>query len=409
MSEHKENVPKIRFPGFSGEWEERRLGEVTTKIGSGKTPKGGNTSYVSVGVPLIRSQNIYDNCVHSDNVVYISPETDEDMKNSRVKKDDVLLNITGASIGRSAVYKHSDSANVNQHVCIIRPDDSVEADFIQLNLSSSNGQKEIDLNQAGGGREGLNFQQISKMSFFYPQKQEQRVISRFFKQLDHLINLHQSKLDRIKNLKAGLLQKMFPKNGEDVPEIRFSGFNEAWKASGLGVLTEVYDGTHQTPEYKGEGIMFLSVENIRTLQSEKYISEEAFENEFKVWPEKGDVLMTRIGDVGTANVVETNNPIAYYVSLALLKRRSLNPYFLQASIHSPAVQDEVWKRTLHIAFPKKINKNEIEKIPIKYPSKSEQDKIGLFFNNLDTLISLHQRKLGHLQQQKKALLQQMFV
>ena len=161
----------------------------------------------------------------------------------------------------------------------------------------------------------------------------------------------------------------------------------------MGELTDVYDGTHQTPQYTDDGIMFLSVENIKTLQSQKYISEEAFKTEFKVFPEKGDVLMTRIGDIGTANVFESNEPTAYYVSLALLKCKELDPYFLKESIYSETVKKDLWHRTLHIAFPKKINKNEIEKVQIPYPdSRLEQERIGTFFRNLDNLITLHQRE-----------------
>ncbi|RYL88097.1 restriction endonuclease subunit S [Sporolactobacillus sp. THM19-2] len=197
-------------------------------------------------------------------------------------------------------------------------------------------------------------------------------------------------------------------NNTNVPKIRFPGFTGAWKQRKLGDVTNVFDGTHQTPDYKDKGIMFLSVENIKTLHSKKYISKDAFEKEFKVRPEKGDVLMTRIGDIGTANVVEADDPIAYYVSLALLKQKQSNPYFLQASIHSPSTQNEIWRRTLHIAFPKKINKNEVANVPIKIPSREEQDIIGTFFRNLDRLITLHQRKLSHLQDEKKSLLQKMF-
>ena len=156
--------------------------------------------------------------------------------------------------------------------------------------------------------------------------------------------------------------------------------------------------------------MFLSVENIKTLQSEKYISEEAFKNEFKVFPEKGDVLMTRIGDIGTANVFDQNEPTAYYVSLALLKCKELDPYFLKESIYSETVKKDLWHRTLHIAFPKKINKNEIEKVQIPCPkSRLEQEQIGVFFRNLNNLIALHQRKLEKLKNVKKACLEKMFV
>lgn len=138
--------------------------------------------------------------------------------------------------------------------------------------------------------------------------------------------------------------------------------------------------------------MFLSVENIKTLTSKKYISINAFESDFNMKPQRGDVLMTRIGDIGTANVVETDKNLAYYVSLALFKTEKLNSYFLMSSIHAPFVQEQMWKRTLHIAFPKKINKNEIGQVPIKIPILEEQQKIGSFFKQLDNLITLHQRK-----------------
>jgi len=193
------------------------------------------------------------------------------------------------------------------------------------------------------------------------------------------------------------------------PEIRFTGFTDVWEQRKLGELADVYDGTHQTPKYTDSGVMFLSVENIKTLQSEKYISEKAFEEEFKIFPEKGDVLMTRIGDIGTANVVESNEPVAYYVSLALLKHKELDPYFLKESIYSETVKKELWHRTLHIAFPKKINKNEIANVSIPYPkSKAEQVRIGTFFKELDNLITLHQRKCDGLVIVKKSMLEKMF-
>jgi type I restriction enzyme S subunit len=194
-----------------------------------------------------------------------------------------------------------------------------------------------------------------------------------------------------------------------VPEVRFKGFSGEWEADVLGELTDVYDGTHQTPHYTDNGIMFLSVENIKTLKSEKYISEEAFKKEFKISPQKGDVLMTRIGDIGTANVVESNEPKAYYVSLALLKFKKLNPYFLKESISSDSVAKSIFHKTLHIAFPKKINKNEIAKVVIPYPKiGEEQSRIGNWFQHLDQLITLHQKKYNKLTNIKKAMLEKMF-
>lgn len=194
-----------------------------------------------------------------------------------------------------------------------------------------------------------------------------------------------------------------------VPEIRFSRFSENWVNFNLSQITDVYDGTHQTPAYTKSGVRFLSAENIKTLISTKFISEEAFKKEFKVYPKKNDVLMTRIGDVGTANVVETDDDKAYYVTLALLKYKQLSPYFLKSSISSPHVQKDIWLRTLHIAFPKKINMNEIKQISVNCPSDSvESDEIGNYFQKLDNLINQHQQKHDKLSSIKKAMLEKMF-
>ena len=161
----------------------------------------------------------------------------------------------------------------------------------------------------------------------------------------------------------------------------------------MNEVVNVYDGVHQTPDYKDSGVMFLSVENISTLKSEKYISEEAFQRDYKVYPQKGDILMTRIGDVGTPNVVETTEKVAFYVSLALLKPTKINSYFLCNSIQSPLFQKGLKDRTLVTAIPQKINKDEIGKVYIILPTSSqEQQLIGEYFRKLDNLITLHQRK-----------------
>jgi Restriction endonuclease S subunits len=184
----------------------------------------------------------------------------------------------------------------------------------------------------------------------------------------------------------------------------------AWEQRELGEVADIFDGTHQTPKYTDSGVKFVSVENIATLETEKYISQEDYDKEYvNKGAEKGDVLMTRIGDIGTARVVETDEPLAYYVTLALLKPKGINSNFLVCLISNPKVKRNIWKRTLHIAFPKKINLGEINQVDITVPTFEEQTKIGTLFRELDNLITLHQRKLENLTKQKKALLQQMFV
>lgn len=193
------------------------------------------------------------------------------------------------------------------------------------------------------------------------------------------------------------------------PKIRFNGYTEDWEQRKLGELVGIYDGVHQTPDYQDSGIMFLSVENIVTLKSEKYIAEEAFERDYKVYPEKGDILMTRIGDVGTTNVVETAEKVAFYVSLALLKPNGIDSYFLSNAMKTNAFQKGLRERTLVTAIPQKINKDEIGKIDIFITNNDEeQKKIGAYFSNLDHLITLHQRKCEQTKTLKKYMLQKMF-
>ncbi|BCL57117.1 hypothetical protein Fi14EGH31_08290 [Faecalibacillus intestinalis] len=199
------------------------------------------------------------------------------------------------------------------------------------------------------------------------------------------------------------------KENKTKPDIRFKGFTDDWEQRKLGEIVGIYDGVHQTPKYQDSGIMFLSVENISTLQSTKYISEEDFKRDYKVYPQENDILMTRIGDVGTTNVMTDNTLKAYYVSLALLKYKNTNPYFLSNAMQSNYVQKGLANRTLKTAVPMKINKDEIGKVDVILTAAvEEQSKIGSYFKNLDNLITLHQRECNQLKELKKTMLKKMF-
>ena len=194
-----------------------------------------------------------------------------------------------------------------------------------------------------------------------------------------------------------------------VPEVRFKGFTDDWEQHKLEEVVSVFDGTHQTPNYKTKGIMFLSVENINTLLSNKYISENEYRQRFKIKPQYLDVFMTRIGTIGKTNVITTHKPIAYYVSLALLRPQNIQSFFLSFIIQTSKVQQDIWKRTLQIAFPQKINKDEIGKVTLALPLQKEQIDIEKLLLKLDKLITLQQRKLEFLKEIKKGLLQKMFA
>ncbi|OPG87291.1 restriction endonuclease subunit S [Limosilactobacillus reuteri] len=194
-----------------------------------------------------------------------------------------------------------------------------------------------------------------------------------------------------------------------VPEVRFKGFTDDWEQHKLGEVVSVFDGTHQTPNYKTKGIMFLSVENINTLLSNKYISENEYRQRFKIKPQYLDVFMTRIGTIGKTNVITTHKPIAYYVSLALLRPQNIQSFFLSFIIQTSKVQQDIWKRTLQIAFPQKINKDEIGKVTLALPLQKEQIDIEKLLLKLDKLITLQQRKLKQLERLKTAMLQQLLA
>ncbi|MGZ1238218.1 restriction endonuclease subunit S, partial [Lactobacillus delbrueckii subsp. bulgaricus] len=184
----------------------------------------------------------------------------------------------------------------------------------------------------------------------------------------------------------------------------------AWEQCKLGDVCDVYDGIHHTPDYQDNGIMFLSVENISTLTSDKFISRDFFEQNYKIFPEKGDILLTRIGNVGTPNVVESTDKLAYYVSLALLKAPKINSYFLCNLICTQEFKKELHRKTLTTAIPQKINKDEIRKITFfDSTSSDERKKIGSLLEKINFTITLHEEKKRQLERLKSALLQKMFA
>lgn len=202
---------------------------------------------------------------------------------------------------------------------------------------------------------------------------------------------------------------MSKKEQGKAPVLRFKGFTDDWEQRKLGDIANVYDGTHTTPDYQKNGIMFLSVENIDTLTSKKFITKSDYLENYKHKPEYHDIFMTRIGSIGKTNILETHDPRAFYVSLALIKPKDIDPYYLKYWLSSNTTQKEIWRRTLQIAFPQKINKDEISKVQSSISkSKNEQYNIGKLLNKIDHLLLLQQRKLDRLKEIRKSYLSKIF-
>ncbi|MBP2044867.1 restriction endonuclease subunit S [Methanobacterium aggregans] len=190
-------------------WEVNKLKLSVSKIGSGITPKGGASVYVEKGIALLRSQNIHFEGLKIDNVSYITEEINKTMLNSVVKNHDVLLNITGASIGRCTYFENQvDKANVNQHVCIIRPK-TICYRFLNYILMSNIGQDQIFSVQMGSSREGLNFEQIGNFKIVYPPYDEQQKITNYLDEsiskIDETIQKIEKKIELLEEYKKSLI------------------------------------------------------------------------------------------------------------------------------------------------------------------------------------------------------------
>jgi type I restriction enzyme S subunit len=213
-----EMMPKLRFPEFRGseEWKLTVIGDQASKIGSGITPNGGDKNYKTEGRPFIRSQNIGWGTLILEDIAFIDDDTHSTFAATEIKEDDVFLNITGASIGRSAIAdSRVKGGNVNQHVCIIRTiPTKLNPKFLNQYLLSAYGQKQIDSYQAGGNRQGLNFAQIRSFSISLPSIPEQQKIGECLCSLDDLITAQAQRIDFLKEHKKGLMQQLFPSPDE---------------------------------------------------------------------------------------------------------------------------------------------------------------------------------------------------
>lgn len=407
----KKKKPAIRFKGFTDSWEQRKLGNF------GKASGGTSieSEFSEDGIYKVINIGSYsENSIYNDQGIRAIKS--DKTSNRVLNRNDLTMILndkttSGNIIGRVLLIEESGIYVYNQRTERIEIDlDEYDPVFLYEMLNAPNIREKIIKQAQGNTQIYVNWTAISLLEYMIPSKEEQAKIGEYLHSISNLITLHQRKYDKLQIIKKSMLEKMFPQNGSCFPEIRFKGFTDSWEQRKLGDIADVYDGIHQTPDYTDNGIMFLSVENINTLKSEKYISEEAFIRDYKVYPEKGDILMTRIGDVGTPNVVETTEKVAFYVSLALLKPINVDSYFLCNSILSPFFQNGLKERTLVTAIPQKINKDEVGKVGLYLPTLiDEQREIGAFFQRLNNLITLHQREVEKLQNIKKSMLETMFV
>ncbi|EHJ53280.1 restriction endonuclease subunit S [Streptococcus macacae] len=255
----------------------------------------------------------------------------------------------------------------------------------------------------------------SRDVWYTSNKDEQEAIGTFFRQLDDLLSLHRRKLEAVANLKKSLLQKMFPKNGEVVPEVRFPGFTDAWEQRKLGEVADFSKGNgYSKNDLIQDGSPVILYGRLYT-QYEIVITEiDTFveRQEKSVLSKGGEVIVPASGEtsenIARASVVE-NKGIILGGDLNIINvNKTIDPVFLVLAISNGSQQKELSKRAQGKSIVH-IRNSDLQQVGLLYPTMDEQSAIGTFFRQLDDLLSLHRRKLEHLKSLKKALLQQMFV
>ena len=372
------NVPPLRFPEFSGEWKMCTIGELITKVGSGVTPRGGEAVYKTEGHPFVRSQNVGLGNLLLDDIAFIDEETHLRQKNTELQFNDVLLNITGASIGRSAlVDKQIVGGNVNQHVCIIRTKENLVPSFICSFLLSNYGQRQIDSFQAGGNRQGLNFEQIKSIKITIPSKDEQIKIAKLLRAIDERIATQNKIIEKLQSLIKGIAQNVARNNK---PNIRLSECLEC-SSSTLQESDVCKNGTY--PVYGANGIVGY-LDNYNTEKEAVYIIKDG--------SGVGTVsyVTGKCSATGTLNTLQAKEGYSLQYLYYMLKVFNFEPYKTGMAIP-------------HIYF------KDYGKAKIFCPSYTEQLKYARLLSAIDNKLSAEQSILTDFSLQKQYLLRQMFI
>jgi hypothetical protein len=404
--------PAIRFAGFSEAWEQRKLDTITdVRDGTHDSPQ-----YVEDGHPFITSKNVKDGFINYEDIQYVSDKDYEEInKRSKVDKNDILMGMIG-TIGNIALVRETPDFTI-KNVALIKDIGDVFYHYLYHCLQSNSVAHQLDENLDGGTQKFIALNKIRELVIPVPSEYEQHKIGDYMELLDNLITLHQRKYDKLTNVKKSMLEKMFPKNGSNVPEIRFKGFTEAWKQRKLGEIAEIRRGlTYKPDDVKTSGIRVLRSSNINEEYFETY-KDDVFVDEVAInipYVKNGDIIITSANGssrlVGKHAIIK-NIPDNSMVHGGFMLVASTNePEFLNSSMSSPWYAKFI---NIYVAGGNgaigNLSKSDLDNQEILVPSVVEQQKIGAYFRNLDNLITLHQRKLEKLRNIKKSMLEKMFI
>lgn len=392
MAEHA-GKPKVRFAGFTETWEQRKFEKIAIRSSA--------MAVCSRSLPgveyedIISEQGILNKDIKTKRAVKIGIKfLPGDVLFGKLRpylKNWLLPDFTGVAVGDFWVLQPSE----------------IDSQYLYY-LIQTPAFQEVSNQSTGTKMPRADWNLVANSMFFLPQNDdEQTCIGTFFRQLDRLITLHQRKRGRLENIKKAMLEKMFPKNGADVPEVRFVGFTEAWEQRKLGELGSVAMCKRIFKDQTSEegDVPFYKIGTFGE-EPNAYISRELFD-EYKSkypYPDKGTILISASGSIG--RIVEFTGKDEYF--------QDSNIVWLK---HDKRIADTFLKYIYEViswagiegSTIKRLYNDNILKTEVKLPCIDEQEHIGRFFRHLDRLVTLHQRKVALLQNIKKACLEKMFV
>jgi len=385
-------VPELRFSEFKGDWQQKQLQDITQKIGSGATPTGGDSNYKESGIALFRSLNVYDGYFKSKNLAFIDQEQANKLNNVNVKKIDILLNITGASIARCCIAPHEFlPARVNQHVMIIRPDNThVKTKYLALILISYDYKKQLlRLGGKGGStREALTKNHIENYTVFFPTLEEQEKIASFLNAIALRITQLRRKHELLETYKKGVMQKIFSQqlrfkqdDGKPFPD---------WQKKKLGeLLTIRYGKDHKNLEDGNYPVL-------GTGGVMRYVNSYLYD--------KPSILIGRKGTIDKPQFV------AYpFWTVDTLFYSEINPNVIPFFLFL-VVQFINWQKYNEATGVPSLNITSINSVKVCISSnKKEQEKIANFITSIDKKIEAVALQIETMEEFKKGLLQKMFV
>ena len=408
--------PKIRFKGFDDAWEQRKLGESCKSFTDGDWIESKDQS--ESGVRLLQTGNVgITNFIEKDNKKWITEETFNRLHCSEVCPGDILISRLPEPAGRACIVPDIGYKMVTAVDCtIVKNDENFSNEFLVQFLSTPKYFNTVNDFLAGGTRQRISRSSLSKFDVLIPEINEQTKIGAFFSKLDNLITLHQRKYEKLKNVKKSMLEKMFPKNNSKFPEIRFKGFTDAWEQRELNYYLETSTEKNTKELYDKTDVFSVSgdfgIVNQIEFQGRSFAG----------------ASVANYGIVNTGDVVYTKSPLNSN-PYGIIKTNKLKPgivstlyavYHPKKNTFSNFVQTYFEQNArvnnyLHPLVNKgakndmKVSNDNALKGDVVFPNYEEQKRIYDFFEALDNLITLHQRKCEKLKNIKKSMLEKMFV